>query len=85
MGVGKDDILGEGWKSSIHPDDQDRVFAEWTSFAAGLRKKFESRYRYVKPDGNIVSIECRATRESDTEGKVVQIVGSVRRLTGIVT
>lgn len=83
MGVTKDDILGDGWRASIHPDDAARVFAEWDSFSAQRRKKFEARYRYVKPDGSIVSIECRATRDADTEGKVVRIVGSVHRLTGV--
>lgn len=80
MGVGKDEILGDAWRASIHPDDADRVFAEWASFASQSRKKFESKYRYLKPSGESVSIECRATRESDTEGKVIRIVGSVHKV-----
>lgn len=83
LGVSKDEILGDSWRDLVHPDDRARVLPDWDSFIGQRRRKFESSYRYVRPNGDITSVECRAVRESDTEGKVIQIVGSIRRVTGV--
>ena len=40
------------WAASIHPDDLDRVHADWVA-ALERQDRFESEYRWVKPDGTV--------------------------------
>jgi PAS domain S-box-containing protein len=55
------DALGDGWKRFVHRDDIDEVSRIWSESITN-RETFDHRYRYVRPDGEIVPIHCRAAR-----------------------
>lgn len=61
--VGRDyhDALGDGWKRFVHPEDIDDVCRVWSE-SINNRETFDHRYRYVRPDGEIIPIHCLATR-----------------------
>jgi PAS domain S-box-containing protein len=41
------------WASRVHPDDLDRVHADWVA-AYERQDRFESEYRWIKPDGTVI-------------------------------
>jgi len=56
-----DEMLSEGWRSSIHPEDSDRVERMWQrSVAMGL--EFRLQYRFVRPDGTTTNCSVVAKR-----------------------
>ncbi len=58
-GLSEQDTLGDGWSQAIHPDDRERVFAEWrATAAAGL--DFDTRYRIKRPDGVVRHLQVKA-------------------------
>lgn len=68
--------MGNGWQESIHPDDRERVAAEWAR-ASRAREPFETDYRYLRPNGQIVWAHGAATEECDEEGKFLGTIGAV--------
>ncbi len=67
--------LGDGWGAALHPDDRERVFAEWSASAEGAMN-FRSEHRFLRPDGAVVWTRVNAAdmRES---GRIVGYVGMV--------
>lgn len=41
------------WASRVHPDDLDRMHADWVA-AYERQDRFESEYRWIKPDGTVI-------------------------------
>ncbi len=52
-GLGFEQTIGTNWSLAIHPEDRQRVLAEWHDAIPGL-KPFESEVRFVREDGSIV-------------------------------
>jgi diguanylate cyclase (GGDEF)-like protein/PAS domain S-box-containing protein len=72
--------LGTGWAEKLHPDDVDRVMAEWRA-AMTNGTPFESEYRFVHQDGSVIWVLGRVTQEQDGSGQVVGYVGTVTDIT----
>jgi PAS domain S-box-containing protein len=53
------EVLGEGWREVIHPEDRDRVFAAWYQ-AARDRSPFDLVYRYMHRDGRTIWVSCKS-------------------------
>lgn len=51
-GVVIDDALGRGWIKGIHPDDRDKVVADWYVYAKNS-KRGDGIYRFQRKDGKI--------------------------------
>jgi PAS domain S-box-containing protein len=53
--LGRDigDLKNSGWISIIHPDDRERVNAEWNSCVAQTRV-FSARYKMIKQNGDVL-------------------------------
>lgn len=49
------------WKSSVHPNDITRVETE-LNLALSDDKAFDSEFRIIKPDNQLVTVRCRAVR-----------------------
>lgn len=67
---------GKGWVSALHPDDRDRIVAEWYR-AAESNLPFLGEYRFQTPDGKVSWVIGQATAERDVEGRLVGYVGTV--------
>jgi|GEM_PF-2381007 len=51
-GVSREESLGSGWSSTIHPEDAQRVYQEWYNSAC-LQQPFRSEYRFIQPDNSV--------------------------------
>lgn len=45
-GLTTEEALGQGWKESLHSEDQERIFSSWYE-AAQANKNWELEYRFV--------------------------------------
>jgi PAS domain S-box-containing protein len=66
----------EGWVQALHPDDRDRVFAEWYN-CAQQNRLFQSEYRFQWADGTVTWVFGQAVAERDVDGEVTGYVGSI--------
>jgi PAS domain S-box-containing protein len=72
--------LGEGWLTSVHPDDYARVIQDWRE---ALEHGFVSRseYRFLHTDGTVIWVLGQATPERDRNGMIVGYIGVVTDIT----
>lgn len=74
-GVDRDTARGESWASVVHPEDLDRVVAEWrTTLTEG--RPFSLEYRYLRPDGSACWVWCRAVELHNDLGEVTGFLGT---------
>lgn len=71
---------GKGWLDALHPEDCDRVCAEWYH-AAELNLPFRSEYRFQTPNGGVSWLIGQAIAERDSEGNLIGYVGTVTDIT----
>lgn len=65
-GLSKPVVLGNGWQSTLHPDDRERVLAAW-SRATSSGASFASVHRFVHRSGRVVWASMKSARMSDGE------------------
>lgn len=82
VGMPPEEALGDGWIKALHPDDRQRVMAEWERCIAG-NGAFECEYRILRPDGKIIWLYGQTTSISDAVGTVTGHVGAVTDITPI--
>jgi PAS domain S-box-containing protein len=75
-GLSPEAAQDKGWVKALHPDDCDRVFAEWYR-AAESNLPFLSEYRFQTPDGRVSWVIGQAIAERDVEGRLVGYIGTV--------
>ena len=73
--------MGDGWADAVHPDDRERVAAEW-SLAAAEGRDSVIPYRFLRPDETVAWIEGYAAAFRDPGGDLVGWVGSCLDVTG---
>jgi PAS domain S-box-containing protein len=67
--------LGEGWLSSVHPDDVPDLRKKWTvAIAAG--GTFAAEFRIRRADGQYRAFQTRAVPVRDTAGRIVKWYGT---------
>jgi PAS domain S-box-containing protein len=71
---------GQGWTQALHPEDRERVFAEWSQAVAEGRV-FKSEYRLKRPDGRISWVLGLADAERDQDHGVISFVGTITDIT----
>lgn len=79
-GLSFEESLGDGWSHALHPDDRGRVFEEWAK-AKAAREPYVLEHRYVRPDGEVRWVICRAVGQFDTQGQCVGFIGSLTDIT----
>ena len=67
--------LGYGWMEQLHPDDRERVIAQWRSTAA-RGENFEIAFRIRRHDGTYRWFRTLAVALRDEAGRVVKWFGS---------
>jgi PAS domain S-box-containing protein len=76
-----DEIRGSGWTRVLHPDDYDRVLAEWNEYQRA-RIPAEIHYRMRRADGEWRHMRARAIPVLDDQGRVREWVGSNEDISG---
>jgi PAS domain S-box-containing protein len=75
LGVTKEDWVGPGWKSILHPDDFERNVNGWlAALAAG--QPFVSDARYRRADGEFVWFNSHTEPRRDEAGRIVKWYGT---------
>lgn len=80
LGLPREQVLGHGWVQSIHPDDRERLLAEWSE-SAERGETLRSEYRLMRPDGTVVWVLGQITAERTTHGEIVGYVGTATDIT----
>jgi diguanylate cyclase (GGDEF)-like protein/PAS domain S-box-containing protein len=78
-GQRSDEAESDGWLASVHPDDRERVAADWRS-AVTARSRFQSRHRLRPDSGQTVWVSASAA-PLVVEGEMVGYTGSVEDVT----
>ena len=79
-GLDRKDALGQGWTKVLHPDDHERITKGW-SRAIREDRPFETKFRFMRPDGVITPVLGQALPERDASGRVRFFVGTITDLT----
>jgi PAS domain S-box-containing protein len=67
-GRSRDELLGEKWSSSFHPDDRASIKKSWTKkMASG--GAFVKEYRFVRPGGQLTHVLGEVRVETEPDGK----------------
>jgi PAS domain S-box-containing protein len=74
-GMTLEQSLGDGWGGALHPDDRQRVYAEWSAAAASNRS-YRSEHRFLRPGGSVAWTRVHAAEMQDA-GHIVGYVGMV--------
>ena len=75
MGLGLEDLQGDGWQSMLHPEDRDRVLKAWhESVVNGTPYEQEERHRGA--DGTYRWFLARGVPLRDAEGRIVRWYGT---------
>jgi diguanylate cyclase (GGDEF)-like protein/PAS domain S-box-containing protein len=72
--------LGRGWLKALHPEDRERVAAQWfATVAAG--GEFQAEFRYQHPDGQVRHVLGQALPDIGERSEVRGFVGTITDLT----
>jgi len=74
-GIPEAEQLGYGWLEQLHPDDRERVKAEWSAVAQS-GAAFDIEFRIRCKDGAYRWFKTRAMPIRDTQGKLLKWYGS---------
>ena len=76
-GMAAERAIGTGWQESVHPEDHDRVVAEWTQ-AVQENRPSQIEYRVQRLDnGEVRWVYAQSVAERDDNGQVVGYVSFV--------
>lgn len=75
-GLSDDEAAGDGWLAAIHPEDRGRVAEEWED-AAREHRPFVLAYRYRRPSGETVWVECTTVAMRDAAQRLTGFLGVV--------
>lgn len=81
-GLTSEQASGEGWKSTLHPDDYSTTFAEWNA-AVRDNREFSMEYRFRHPDGAIVWVAGQATALKNDDNINIGFIGIVADITAL--
>jgi PAS domain S-box-containing protein len=82
IGLPRAECLGLDAIGGLHPDDRERVFAQWLQ-AVENNAPFRSEYRFLHRDGTIRWVIGQAIAETDDDGRVVGYIGTATDITAL--
>jgi PAS domain S-box-containing protein len=74
-GVPAPDLLGEGWKRVVHPDDLERLVRAWTR-ALRSGAPFVTEWRLRRAGGEYGYVQTHVESECDERGRIVACYGT---------
>ncbi len=78
-GLSAEDVRGEGWVRSLHPEDREFVVEAWSRFARH-GGEFDHQYRYMRPDKSILWVRVLASAIYEDQ-QVIGYIGMVENVT----
>jgi PAS domain S-box-containing protein len=81
-GMPEEEALGEGWTSALHPDDRQRVLAEWDAFVKE-GSEFSSEYRFQRPDKAVTWLRASASPLAEADGAIAGFIGTLTDITDL--
>jgi PAS domain S-box-containing protein/putative nucleotidyltransferase with HDIG domain len=79
-GLTLDAAMGRGWASALHPEDRDKVSAEWLASVHELRP-FKLEYRFLHPDGKATYVLGQSEAIRSASGDLLGYSGTVTDIT----
>jgi two-component system cell cycle sensor histidine kinase/response regulator CckA len=80
VGLSLMESMGDGWLRCIHPEDRERVRAQWTAFVHG-GAEYAPECRIQPPHGEPRWVQARAAEMRGEDGKLIGYVGTVADIT----
>ena len=75
-GLSLEEFYSEEWINYIHPEDRDRVLANWTAYIEQVKVQpniiYESECRRLHPDGSIIWVSVQSGVERNQHGEIVR-------------
>jgi two-component system cell cycle sensor histidine kinase/response regulator CckA len=81
LGLGQDEVRQGRWDRTLHPDDRERVMAEWREVLQG-NGPASLEHRFVHADGSTVWALVHLAAERGPSGEVTGCIGTVADITG---
>jgi PAS domain S-box-containing protein len=75
MGATLAEALGQGWANSLHPDDLERVSAQWYA-AVQAHREFSTEHRFMTPQGRVNWVFVKAIGIYDEAGTITGYIGT---------
>jgi PAS domain S-box-containing protein len=75
-GLSQEEALGRGWSKALHPQDREKVIANWYE-ATREGREFSLEYRYRTPQGKVTWVFGNAIAMRDDVGNVTGYFGTV--------
>ncbi len=72
--------LGEGWSRSIHPEDRQRVFADWFQ-TTRKGHSYSDEFRFQTKEGSVRWVHVRSSPMFSDKGELIGHVGTVEDIT----
>jgi len=80
VGVTADQVIGEGWRAYVHPDDHDRIVADWQQ-ALSEGRDLAGETRFVRPGGEIVWVSFATSGLAGPDGRPQCYISTVVDIT----
>ncbi|ACB51643.1 probable regulatory components of sensory transduction system [Crocosphaera subtropica ATCC 51142] len=84
-GLSQEEILGDGWKKMVHPEDQEWLSFIWSHFVEqvnlGHQSHYQLEYRYLNQDNSVGWAFVQAVPEYSSLGQLVGFIGSTLDIT----
>ena len=75
-----EESLGEGWLQFVHPEDRDRIFAEWSLYVREGRE-YSDEFRIQTKEGIVRWVHLRSSPMFSAQGELISHVGTVEDIT----
>lgn len=79
-GISAETAAQRGWEQALHPEDRERVIAEWYC-AVQAQREFKLEFRFQAPDGNVTWVYSQGVPEHSSQGQQVGYVGTITDIT----
>jgi PAS domain S-box-containing protein len=79
-GLSPEEAMGSGWTRALHPEDIDRIVAEWKD-TARTGCEFVAEYRFRTPQGRIRWLQGNAVTVRDARGTITGYLGTIVDIT----
>jgi PAS domain S-box-containing protein len=78
VGYKLNEVTSNDWvHNRIHPDDSQRVLAEYQTCIEKNQVGYSTKYRFRHKNGHFITVQDTAKVVKDREGKVIRVIGGV--------
>ncbi|MDX2232660.1 MAG: PAS domain S-box protein [Leptolyngbyaceae cyanobacterium bins.349] len=71
--------LGDGWRQGLHPDDRERITAEWYQ-SVQENRPFQLEYRFQAADGKVSWVYGQSVAKHNEKGEITGYVGTITNI-----